>query len=351
MKKIVLSGIIALAGCASMPTPTPPDPGGPLPGLGQQQLMDFEAGKAVFERTFEPPQLGPLFNATSCAACHEVPVTGGSGGLEEGGEDIETHASRFAVMCDELQTEGGPVFQHHTTAEDDRPGPPLPRIPPSADLGFGHRTTPPLFGLGLLEAIPDSTLERLAASGIGRVHRLPDGSLGRFGRKATDPNLAAFTAGAFRVEQGIEIPAELSLADLDLTVAFMRFLAPPERLQPPKGGARLFERTGCAECHIPSLMAESPDPPLNRMVDLYSDLLLHDMAAVDMCRGDASPREFRTAPLMGVRFLKTFMHDGRAPTIRAAILAHGGQGSESRRRFEALSMKDQQRLLDFVKGL
>ena len=126
------------------------------------------------------------------------------------------------------------------------------RIPPSATLGVGRRTTPPLFGLRLLEEIPAAVI--LAREGTlgGRAHRLPDGRIGRFGRKATDATLADFTHGAFPTEMGIDIPQELSEADLALTVDFMRGLALPERRQDRRGLA-LFSRVGCAGCHAPVL--------------------------------------------------------------------------------------------------
>ena len=349
-------GLVAaflLTGCKLETEPTVPivvNPGDPVAGLTQKQFEHFTRGRGVFEREFNPlTGLGPLFNSVSCRECHEAPVTGGSGANEQGGDDIETHASRFINgFCDELEAEGGPVFRHQAVNDG-----PLDNIPPSPELGMGHRTTPPLFGFGFLEAIPDETLIKLQAKTGGHVHRLPSGVIGRFGRKATDPNLTSFIGGAFNKEQGIEIPSELSQEELLLTVAFVQGLAPIQHLPIDKKGQRLFHQVGCTQCHVPTLRTGPSEIAAlaNKDVDLYSDLLLHEMAAVDMCRGDAKPSEFRTAPLMGMRFLSTFLHDGRAASIEAAIEGHAGQATKARQNFEKLCEKDKARLLKFVAAL
>jgi len=331
--------LLVLTACAtSTSRRAPAEPGGPSDGLTSAQLNRFQRGKAVFERVFTPATgLGPLFNNVSCVACHDVPATGGSG-FES--DDIEIHASRFdstaTPACNELAADGGPVFRLNATS-----GSP-PRIPPSADLGIGHRTTSPLFGLGLIDLVPDAAI--LARQGTlgGRAHRLPDGRIGRFGRKAINATLQEFSLGAFVTEMGIEIPTELSAADGQLTVDFVRFLALPSRREDATG-ARLFARVGCDGCHVPRL-ADQP---------LYTDLLLHDLGPnfQDMCRGQARPTEFRTAPLIGLRFFKRFLHDGRAANVEEAIRLHGGQAEDVVRRFERLSQGERQRLIHFVEGL
>jgi CxxC motif-containing protein (DUF1111 family) len=331
--------LLALTACATSTSGrAPAGPGGPTEGLTPAQLSRFQRGKAVFERVFTPATgLGPLFNNVSCVACHDVPATGGSG-FES--DDIEIHASRFdstaTPPCNELAGDGGPVFRVKATS-----GSP-PRIPPSAELGVGRRTTSPLFGIGLIDLVPDVAI--LARQGTlgGRVHRLPDGRIGRFGRKAINATLQEFSLGAFVTEMGIEIPTELSAEDSQLTVDFVRFLALPSRRQDVTG-ARLFSRVGCDGCHVPRL-ADQP---------LYTDLLLHDLGPnfQDICRGQARPTEFRTAPLIGLRFLKRLLHDGRAASVEEAIRQHGGQAEDVVRRFERLSQGERRRLIQFVEGL
>jgi CxxC motif-containing protein (DUF1111 family) len=95
---------------------------------------------------------------------------------------------------------------------------------------------------------------------------------------------------------------------------------------------------------------------------VYTDFLLHDMGddladglpaspAVD---GEADSFEWRTAPLIGLRFNKTFLHDGRAKTVEDAIEMHRGTNSEANGSidaFDALSAADRQSLIDYVTAL
>jgi CxxC motif-containing protein (DUF1111 family) len=334
--------------------------GGALPGLTADEHQRFLAGQLVFQREFVPPAepsgkgLGPLFNSTSCAECHESPVVGGSGAQEQGGDDVEVHATRFTAdgKCDELTGSGGPVFQQHAVT-----GAQVEMIPANARIS--RRITPPVWGLGLLEAIPDATLEGLQARTGGRVHRLPDGRIGRFGRKAEFATLVDFTTAAFREEQGIDVAAEeVTPEERDLTADFVRFLAPPEPLPlnlEGQIGAFYFRQIGCATCHVPVLeTGPSPVAALNqRRVVMWSDLLLHDMgpALADSCLGDAGPQEFRTEPLAGLRFRKQFLHDGRALTLESAIVQHGGRAQASTENWSRLPGFLREAVLTFLRSL
>jgi CxxC motif-containing protein (DUF1111 family) len=347
---IRLTIVLFVAACASTRVSGPPmKVGDPLPGLTPAEVARFQAGKAVFQRTFDAAHgLGPLFNSTSCAECHEQPVGGGVGKGEVGGDDTEVHASKFTNnQCDELTQQGGPVFRQHATQGDP------PSIP--ADANIGRRTTTALFGFGLMDTIPDTEILKGVGRAGGRAARLPDGSLGRFGRKATDATLSEFSTAAFRVEQGIEVPAELSPADRDLTVDFIRFLAPPDRAQQQQRGADVFQRIGCTDCHTP-IMKTGPSSVkalAYKEVFLYSDLLLHTLgpALADLCRGVAKPEEFRTAPLMGLRFKTTFLHDGRALSLTSAIVQHAGQAQPSVDAFLKLRHEEVDALLKFLQAL
>jgi uncharacterized integral membrane protein (TIGR00698 family) len=119
--------------------------------------------------------------------------------------------------------------------------------------------------------------------------------------------------------------------------------------QAPLGeGARLFRSIGCAKCHVPTL------PAGGKELTLYSDLLLHDMGpALDdkIVQGDAEGRDWRTAPLAGLGLRKRYLHDGRAATLRDAIVAHGGEGGIVRNRFLDLREGEQQALYRFLDGL
>jgi hypothetical protein len=113
-------------------------------------------------------------------------------------------------------------------------------------------------------------------------------------------------------------------------------------------GAQIFEEIGCVKCHIPSLPGE------NRLVYIYSDLLLHDMGpALDdkLVQGDASGRDWRTTPLRGIGLRARYLHDGRATSLRDAIIAHGGEAEIIRQRFMDLNASDRQALYVYLNSL
>ena len=362
-------------------------PGDPLRGLSAAERAQFDSGRAVFDSTFTPPVgLGPLFNASGCGECHENPVTGANG------DEVEHHAAVFhperaGAMCDELADKGGPVFQdsvtpalHAALGIDREPRPP-------AATAAAERTTPDLLGFGLLDAVPDSVILSYADpddknhDGIsGRPNRFFDGRLGRFGRKALVPTLREFNDGAFQVEIGITNPSvpvegtvggdslpagtdpasdpEIGARGLVLADAFVRLLAPPAPLKQSREARRgrdVFARVGCTGCHVPTLLTgDNPIPALrHKEVAAYTDLLLHDMGPqlADICFGLATPSEFRTEPLMGMRLATHFLHDGRAKTPEQAIEMHGGEGVRSRDLFAALAAADRAALVAFLKTL
>lgn len=382
-------GVLLLAllvwGCK---TPNPPALGEPLAGLTPDQQAQFLAGKKVFQRVFEPKDgLGPLFNGNSCAECHEDPVVGGVG------DEVEIHATRFSGPnnCDPLFHEGGPVIQQNATPLLRALGIEKEQVPPSATTQ-AHRSTPPVFGFGLLDAIPDATLlshedpHDANRDGIyGHANRTIDGRVGRFGRKAAVATLLEFNAGAFPQEIGVTTPLspveetidgkpvppetdpapdpEITLEDVENVTAFTRFLAPP----PPQilansndrylatRGKKLFAALKCAVCHVPSMKTGSSTiKSLDRKeLALYSDLLLHSMGSelADICLGQAHPSDFRTEMLMGLRFRQKFLHDGSAKTVQEAIERHAGEAGRSRDKFKRLSERDKKALLKFLETI
>ncbi|HYT82254.1 MAG TPA: di-heme oxidoredictase family protein, partial [Gemmatimonadales bacterium] len=282
---------------------------------------------------------------------------------------------------------GGPVFQDsvtpalHTALGIDRePRPPVATV-------VAERSTPDILGFGLLDAVPDSVILSYADpndtnhDGIsGRPNRFFDGRLGRFGRKALVPTLREFNDGAFQIEIGITNPSvpvegtvggdslpagtdpapdpEIGARALVLTDAFVRLLAPPAPLKQSgeaRRGADVFARVGCTGCHVPTLRTgDNPIAALShKEVAAYTDLLLHDMGPdlADICFGLATPSEFRTEPLMGLRLATQFLHGGRAKTPEQAVELHGGEGARSRDLFKALPAADRAALLAFLKTL
>jgi CxxC motif-containing protein (DUF1111 family) len=378
--QLLAAGLLLLAAACAKP----PEPGEPLLGLDTAQRDQFDRGKAIFNRVFQPETgLGPLFNANACGECHEDPVAGGVG------DEVEVHATalRSDGFCDPLADLGGPVYQQQVTpALKNALG--IDKEPiPGGTTAQARRTSPDILGFGLLDAVPDAAILAYADpddrnhDGIsGRPNRFFDGRLGRFGRKALVPTLADFNEGAFPVEQGVTVPAvpdegtvggqpipagvdplpepELDAQSVALVNAFVRFLAPPSAPKlkgAARGGPELFDRIGCAACHVVRFKTGDSDLKAlaRREVAAYTDLLLHDMgpALADICLGLAGPSEFRTEPLMGLRFSERFLHDGRAASIEEAIRLHGGESIASRDRFAALPPDDREALVAFLKQL
>lgn len=248
------------------------------------------------------------------------------------------------------------------------------------------RQTPPVFGVGLLEAVPVESLEALEdpfdkdQDGIrGRLNRVWDPvkqevTAGRFGWKASAPSVLVQTAGAFAEDMGVHNPifpdvdgtAEITLDQVKAAAYYMQTLAVPDRdrtLAGARSGEIIFRELGCASCHRPSLTTGS-DHPIAALRDQtfapYTDLLLHDMGeglADKRPDYEASGRDWRTAPLWGIGLAQTvlpgsgYLHDGRARTLEEAILWHGGEAEEAQKRFKALPAVKRSALIKFLKSL
>jgi CxxC motif-containing protein (DUF1111 family) len=364
--------------------------GGPLKNLSADERARFAAGKEEFTDTEGVADgLGPVFNEASCVACHAAPVGGTTG-------RAETRFGRTSGgIFDPLANLGGSLLQDHAiglvhTAEGDFTF--SPEVVPSSANTVTLRITTPLFGLGLVDAVPDAELLRLASLEARRspstqgtpsmATEILTGAMrvGRFGWKAQVPTLHQFAGDAYLNEMGItnpEFPTEncpqgncaslafnpvQALNDTGDCVRefadFMTMLGPPPRgsvtRQTVAGGA-VFLSIGCANCHTPVLTTgSSPIAALsNKAFQPFSDFLLHDMGSLGdgIVQGSATGRQFRTAPLWGLTSRPTFLHDGRASTPSAAILAHAGQGQAARDRYARLRPGEQAALLAFLKSL
>ena len=281
------------------------------------------------------------------------------------------------------------------------------------------RIPTPTFGAGLIEAISDSAIidnqtanaNGKAALGIfGRPHRVRvtgatnnngnDGTIARFGWKAQNKSLLLFSGEAYNVEMGItnelftqerdETPncqfartpndvtdpdgatPAATISGIERFAFFMRLLAPPTPSLTLPGGAAsiasgkaLFQSTGCAYCHTPTLYTGNAAIRAlrNKPVHLFSDVLVHQMGpglADDINQGQAAGDEFRTAPLWGLGQRIFFLHDGRTSDLLVAIRAHKSAGnnrfqaSEANAvidKFNQLSEPQKQDLLNFLRSL
>jgi len=186
-----------------------------------------------------------------------------------------------------------------------------------------------------------------------------DGTIARFGWKAQNKSLLLFSGEAYNVEMGItselfqnerdqtpecqfaDVPNDVQNFDPKTTLEavtaiqnfanFQRFLAPPEPSRDTPGGEEsigrgrsLFGSVGCALCHTPTLRTGNTTVAAlrNQDVNLYSDMLLHDMGdglADGVSQGQAGPREFRSSPLWGLGQRIFFLHDGRTSDLKEAI--------------------------------
>jgi len=272
------------------------------------------------------------------------------------------------------------------------------------------RIPTPTFGAGLMENIPDSTLAaNLAANArikaqMGIAGHLNtegnDGRVARFGWKAQNVSLLMFSGEAYNVEMGItnelfqterdetpgcqfaalpndvgntaaKTPAD-AVSAIEKFSFFSRFLAPPAPSKDTPGGAdsiargrKLFEDVGCALCHTPTLHTGNSNVAAlrNQPVNLYSDLLVHDMGPGledGVTQGQAGPREFRTAPLWGLGQRLFFLHDGRTADLKEAIQAHRSGNFLARneseasgvvKNFDRLQDEQKQDVLNFLRSL
>jgi CxxC motif-containing protein (DUF1111 family) len=408
--------------------------GQPGPTLSPDQLAAFEAGDEAFESTFVPapapvhPGLGPLYDNVACSACHH---NDGRGHPPVSGEQFASMLFRVSVPGSDAH--GGPApapgfglqFELHaavgytpmaamsvqyTDSVDSYAdgtadtlhvphytiGAPYQALP--AGLMLSPRSAPPNFGLGLLEAVPASTITALAnatdavtAGVAGRPNYVWDPTvravvLGRFGLKANVGSIAEQVAAAYNADMGVTnsvFPAEpcnaataaCMLHDPDISdsvlaavTAYVRTLAVPARRNVTNAtvekGEALFTSSGCVLCHTPTLRTGSVDgaPQLsNQVIHPYTDLLLHDMGpGLADGRPDylATGREWRTAPLWGIGLTEVvsggtpaFLHDGRARSLLEAIMWHGGQGAAARERVRSMSAADRAALLAFLQSL
>jgi CxxC motif-containing protein (DUF1111 family) len=421
--------------------------------------LDFKVGNGIFRKnwvsapssTDASDGLGPLFNSRACQNCHlkdgrghpplsaDIPDDSGSmlvrlsvpAATDEEKGRLEAHSvnsipdSTYGGQLQNFSIQGfKPEGQLKITYEERKvkladgetvslrePHYALGDLaygPASPDVMISPRVAPPMIGLGLLEAIPETQILANADpddadkdSISGRPNRVWSREhdkvmLGRFGWKAGVPTIAQQAAEAFAGDiglsttmipfgsgdctekektcidapsgnspkyQNVEVGDEL----FKLVAFYSQNLAVPARRKPDDAevlkGKHLFYASGCASCHRPKFLTGdvAGQPHLShQLIWPYTDMLLHDMGedlADNRPEGAASGSEWRTPPLWGVGLTETvsghtlFLHDGRARNLTEAILWHGGEAKSARDKFAALSKSDRAALLGFVNSL
>lgn len=421
----------------------------PAPALSERQQQIFLRGRGHFKRpwvifglTGGDWGLGPTFNADRCSACH---AGGGRGTPPARVEQLQSMLVRVSVpgqevggaprphphYGDQLQNRAlqgqsietlhayAPVppeaelyleWKEHSVAFDDgetaQLRKPTLRIEKLAFGSLGEkvmlslRNAPPIFGLGLLEAVPEQTLLDLAArqrmQGFnGRPNYVWNAieqrrTVGRFGWKANQPSLRQQIAVAAWGDMGVtsslfprqnctdaqtlcrrEVPGndpELADNQWDELELWTLGLAVPARRNRDNAevqrGAQLFESAQCAQCHVPTLTtadAYARLPQLARQTfHAYTDLLLHDMGE-QLSDGrpefEAGARDWRTPPLWGLGLSEhvngngALLHDGRARNAVEAILWHGGEAQAAREAFRRMSKAERTALIKFLEAI
>jgi len=384
--------------------------------------------------------LGPLFNTNTCESCH---VKDGRGLPHAGNKALVAMLVRLSVnseMSDELDTQLSrhgfitePVYGNQIQPLS------IPGVPAEAkvtlkwhqiifkfpdgssvqlrkpqielsQLAYGElheqvalsaRTAPAMIGLGLLEAIPEATLNKLSEiqlqsnNGVtGTLNKVWDQRVhktvpGRFGWKASMPNVKQQVASAFSADIGVtsslfpetvctehqakclSAPSggkpELDDEFLDFVTSYSKTLAVPARRnirdKRVMFGEQYFREAGCNQCHVETLKTGKSKnfPELSfQEIHPYTDLLLHDMGEglADQSREFlATGAEWRTAPLWGIGLMKTvnghtnLLHDGRARNIEEAILWHQGEAKTARDNYANMPKEKRLMLVKFIESL
>ncbi|HVT07060.1 MAG TPA: di-heme oxidoredictase family protein [Polyangia bacterium] len=408
---LFVAGVGLSAGCGDSAAPRAtegPDGSGllnvsdvPIAGIGPDWRGRFNDGDARFDVVLRAADgLGPLYTRQSCGDCHN-----GEDGLRgpAGAQKMSVvEADGLTPSPDQSALPWGPTIHPFVTA-----GATTPIVPPAGNTSVRvtTRVGPSVLGRGYLEAVADSEIQRVAALQAARTdaihgivntyvfasapnpdptfdaHQPGDVVIGRFGLKARIATLDEFVADALQNDMGITSPmrptefpnpdgltddaklgVDATADDVNLRADYVRTIAIPARATPDPTARALFDQVLCSACHVPTLHTRA-DYPIAALADIdapiYTDLLLHDMGdglsdSLNDGEGVATARTWRTTPLIGLRFARALMHDGRATSVADAILAHDGNGSEaheSAQLFMSLSADQQAALLDFVKSL
>ena len=411
-----------------------------IPSLTALERRAFAVGNSFFNDNWVTAPsstegrdgLGPVFNAQSCSTCHlrdgrgrppaaeddpqrgllfrlSVPGGGTQGPVPEPnyGDQLQDRAvndvppeGRVRITYEEVPGRLADGTKYTLLAPTyqivDLSGAPL-----AEDVMVSPRIAPSVFGVGLLEAVPEDTIRANADPGdadgdgvSGRANTVWDAVsqqrvLGRFGWKASVPTVERQNAGAFTGDIGItnrlfpdepctasqvECRAapnggdpELDDLKLDRVTFYTRTLAVPARRNvrnaEVREGEELFRSIGCSSCHLPTLETGPVDDVRalsNQTIHPYTDLLLHDMGeglADGRPDQDANGREWRTPPLWGIGLQSTvsghtrFLHDGRARNLQEAILWHGGEGAAARDAYAKLDRDQREALLAYLRSL
>ncbi|MSO61212.1 MAG: hypothetical protein EXQ50_03835 [Acidobacteria bacterium] len=391
-----MRGTLALAGAATLliltalrvSAQSPAVAGDPLPGITPREFQEFRLGLEDFREVEEASDgLGPLFNGTGCAVCHNVPAIGGSSPMTELRGGFRDADGKFHIV-------GGTTLFQMFSLPDHR----CQAVIPAEANVVARRAPIPLFGGGLVEAVPDETLLALEdpfdrdGDGIsGRAAVIVDKAtgqrrVGRFGWKAQIATLLTFSGDAYTNEMGItndvfpdeprggisearmrecdrlkdpedRVDPRTGKRAIDNFEAFMKFLAAPPRgtiTDEVRIGEQVFAAVGCTSCHVSTLTTgANASAALDRKtLAAFSDFLLHELGTGDgIEQGAAEQDEIRTPALWGLRLRRPLLHDGSAATPAEAVRRHGGEASGVIERYNRATEPMRRALLAFLDSL
>jgi CxxC motif-containing protein (DUF1111 family) len=365
---------------------------------------EFDDLRAVFEERDDIAKgVGPVYNAQSCAECHQNPVTGGGSQIAELRAGHRDGAGNF------VDAPGGSLINDRAIHPDiqERVG--------GADNVRTLRMSTSVMGAGFVEAINSNTLVAIAnaqpAAMRGQVIQVPvleapgNNRVGRFGWKNQNASLLSFAADAYLNEMGItnrllrtentsmgrsvanfdQVPDNQPCAnnaaiscgedpdnDIDEFAAFMRATKAPPRDTALAAtgdaitGSNLFNAVGCATCHTRNITTSSVGsvinggaftvPPAlgNKIIHPFSDFLLHDIGTGDgivQNGGQSTANKIRTVPLWGTRTRDRHMHDGLSLTFTDSILRHAGEATGVINNFRALTSAQRNQIVTFLQSL
>jgi CxxC motif-containing protein (DUF1111 family) len=357
---------------------------------------DFDAFRATFEERDDIAKgLGPVYNAQSCAECHQSPVTGG------GSQISELRAGHISGSGFFVDAPGGSLINDRAIDAS------IQERVPGGETVRAFRMSTNTLGLGFVEAINSNTLVAIAnaqpgqSGGLiaGQVIQVPvlevagANRVGRFGWKNQHASLLSFAADAYLNEMGITnrlvgtentslgqsvaafdtvVDPEDTENDIDQFAAFMRATKAPPRdaalagTADAKAGSNLFDAIGCSICHTRSITTSSAGTVINggalivpaalgsKIIHPFSDFLLHDIGTGDgivQNGGQSTANRLRTRPLWGVRTHDRHMHDGATLTFSESILRHAGEARGVIANYRSLSTTQQNQLIAFLKSL
>ncbi len=375
-------------------------------GIAQPPGDDYALDQTRFEQAHDVGTgLGPVFNARACAECHQNPVSGGSSQFTEiraGHKDANGDFVAATVPIND----GLNSIVNRSIINDRALIPQAQEHVPDTENIRALRAALNTLGDGFVEAIDDGTLRAIAQNQIetsgGRIHgeaiEVPvleapgQTRVGRFGWKDQHSSLLSFIGDAYLNEMGVtnrlrpkdvttigkstadpeDVPDDLGLADIDHFAQFIRGTKVPPRdaavaaTAGSREGEELFNRIGCATCHVGTIITAPagtainggafivPDALGNKIIHPYGDFLLHDIGTGDAIVQNPpqdTANKMRTVPLWGLRMHPRHMHDLQSLTLEGAIDRHRGEAEHVRGRFRALSPSEKRALLTFLSSL